>query len=149
MHLIQRQNILQHINYQLIQKQFIQLRNWGKSTTLIIALKYVRLQVYQRYTDCKFQLYNCLYQLSLIRISQILYSRLTLKKLIINLYTCINIPIIEKKLSRHICKQLAKNLKHIFFYCCMLNFFFKCYLPVCSGICAATNSLHSYMTKNK
>lgn len=66
--------------------------------------------------------YTCVYQLSLIRISQILYSRLTLKKLIINLYTCINIPIIEKKLSRHICKQLAKNLKHIFFYCCSIFF---------------------------
>lgn len=57
--------------------------------------------------------YTCLYQLSLIRISQILYSRLTLKKLIINLYTCINIPIIEKKLSRHICKQLGSNKQKI------------------------------------
>lgn len=44
-------------------------------------------------------------------------------------------------------KQLAKNLKHIFFTAA--QFFFKCYLPVCSGICAATNSLHSYMTKKK
>lgn len=42
--------------------------------------------------------YTCVYQLSLIRISQILYSRLTLKKLIINIYTFINVPIIEKKI---------------------------------------------------
>lgn len=42
--------------------------------------------------------YTYVYQLSLIRISQILYSRLTLKKFIINIYTCINIPIIEKKI---------------------------------------------------
>lgn len=41
--------------------------------------------------------YTCVYQLSLIRISQILYSKLTLKKLIINIYTFINVPIIEKK----------------------------------------------------
>lgn len=45
-----------------------------------------------------FNLYTYVYQLSLIRISQILYSRLTLKKLIINIYTFINIPIIEKKI---------------------------------------------------
>lgn len=65
--------------------------------------------------------YTCLYQLSLIRISQILYSRLTLKKLIINLYTCIykythhRKKIISTYLQA-IRKQLAKNLKHIFFY---------------------------------